>query len=796
MKLDKNNNGKILFRIVKNNLLSRPLASILSLLSIILASTLVLTVALYLIGTEEAEQRVLDNMQHVMYMNVTEEQVSEIASDEKTEMTVPYKPCDTEFEMDGVRFNLVYYDSIEKGIRTYILSEGAAPERYNEIVVDKAFMSALGKEASIGTALTLDLNGRTEDFIICGYTDDHYSTLNHPVRVSRAFADQSPEMKAIPYTALVRLSETSDMPVSTFTTAVYQIALDYGVERADVNINGKFEESLQDGNSSLYAIFLLSAVIALACGIVIYSIFYLSVTSRVQQIGQFLTIGMTQKQVRKMIRREGLLLNLISIPASLLISGIVSLILLPDGWNLRNYCLFGAIFSVLSVVIVQISIGKPASIASIVSPIEASRSSFSGDDSTADKTVGHHRLSPFRLALMTNRNSRKKWRFTSVSLAFGGILFMVAAVWIGAWDDEAYSRQNSFQDSEYHISYLYDHSYPRTYGITDMQLDGHLSQALKEEIEAIPHVKSVHVEQEGFGNVSYQGATFLQSFSPLTAESEEYFQLDAEGNNTYEYMAEHDAILITDKDFSENINGITFIPGDKITLNYFDGEEHTVELEIAAVSSEGVRTNTERPTFFMTDQTMKKLWGDMNTASTFYITAENYEENGDAVENAIRSLTEQYSDLSLWTLREQQIEDSGMIARQKAQIYGISAFLILFGIFNLINTVLSSIASRRKELSMLESVGMQQRQIVSMLFYENLLHMVPNMLITLIAGTLAGYEFITFMQESAGYLAFQFPVIPALLYCICLTFLPLAASALCLKTQNKVPLVDRIKYTE
>ena len=92
MKLDKNNNGKILFRIAKNNLFSRPLASILSLLSIILASTLVLTVALYLTGTEEAEQRILDNMQHVMYMNVTEEQVSEIASDEKTEMTVPYKP--------------------------------------------------------------------------------------------------------------------------------------------------------------------------------------------------------------------------------------------------------------------------------------------------------------------------------------------------------------------------------------------------------------------------------------------------------------------------------------------------------------------------------------------------------------------------------------------------------------------------------------------------------------------------------------------------------------------------------
>lgn len=227
-----------------------------------------------------------------------------------------------------------------------------------------------------------------------------------------------------------------------------------------------------------------------------------------------------------------------------------------------------------------------------------------------------------------------------------------------------------------------------------MQLTGHLSRELKEEIEAIPHVKKVHVEHTATGSIAYQGTTFLQSFCPLTAESEEYFQLDAAGNNSYEYMAEHDAILITNKDFSENVNGISFIPGEKITLNYFDGKEHTAELEIAAVSAENVHTDVDRPTFFMTNQTMKKLWGDMNTADSFYVTVENYEENGDAVENAIRSITDSYSDLSLWTLREQKIEDFGMIAQNKTQIYGISIFLILFGVFNLINTVISSIASR------------------------------------------------------------------------------------------------------
>ena len=161
---------------------------------------------------------------------------------------------------------------------------------------------------------------------------------------------------------------------------------------------------------------------------------------------------------------------------------------------------------------------------------------------------------------------------------------MTAATWMASWDDEAYSRQNGFQDNEYHISYLYDHSYPKTYGTTEMQLTGHLSEELYQQISAIPHVEHVAVEHSAVANISYQGASFLQSFYPLTADSEEYFTLEAEGNNRYDYLSEHDGILITNSTFSESINGIDFRPGDTVTLHYFEGEEHTVELEIAAVS--------------------------------------------------------------------------------------------------------------------------------------------------------------------------------------------------------------------
>ena len=786
----------ILWRLAKNELLSRRLSSGLSLAAIIFATALTLIIALYLTGTQIQQDKILSNMQHVMYMDILPEQLQVIGADERVEMCVPYKPLDTEFEMDGVKFSLVYYESVPAGIQTYTVSEGRPPEAYNEIVVDKSFMDALGQESVLGKELTLDLNGRTETFLISGYTDDAYSMLTHPVRVSQSFAEKSPEMSSVPYTALVRLHDASEMPSATFSTTVYQIALDYGVARANVNINGTFETSLQSGNTALYVIVLLAIMIAVACGIVIYSIFYLSVSSSTQRLGQYLTIGMTKKQMRGLIRREGFLLTLLALPVSLVISAGIAWLILPDGWSMTNYLFLCGITVACATVVVQISVGKPAAVAAKLPPVEALRGNLAEEETTKRHKSSQDNLTTFRLARIFGNAGGKKWIFTTLSLAFSGILFMTAATWMASWDDEAYSRQNGFQDNEYHISYLYDHSYPKTYGTTEMQLTGHLSEELYQQISAIPHVEHVAVEHSAFANISYQGASFLQSFYPLTADSEEYFTLEAEGNNSYGYLSEHDGILITNSTFSESINGIDFQPGDTVTLHYFDGEEHTVELEIAAVSEEYVDAGNDRPTFCMADTTMQKLWNGMNTASMFYITADNYTEYGAAVEEEIRSTVEQYDDLSLWTLREQNLEDSSAIQQQKQQIYGISILLILFSMFNLINTVISGFATRKREFSVLESLGMEQRQLRKMLFCESIIQMLPSLSLTFSVGTLAGFALIQFLRQSATYLQYTFPVMAAIFYLLALLGLPMILTAGCLCAQEKIPLVERIRYVE
>lgn len=605
MKLDANNNGRIIYRIARSNLTDSKVYTLFSGLTIILSITFIMVMSLFLQGTQTAEERMLQNMQHVLYMNVPRERMEELAADERTELVIPYKDSGAEFETSGVNYKLIYMKSQKDKIQTYVPAEGKEPEKYNEIVVDKSFLNSIGKECRIGERLSLNTENGAEEFVVCGYTGREQELSSYTVYVSEEFAEKNPSMRAIEYTALARIAGAQDMESSGFESAVYQIAEDYGVKRQNVNINGKFEESLRGDHTAGYAIAFVSLFIMAASGIVIYSIFYLSVSSRTRQIGQLQTIGMTEKQLRKMVRREGV-----------------------------------------------------------------------------------------------------------------------------------------FSDAEYMVSYQYNAHDPSAYGPTDMQLKGHLSEELKKRLSRLPHVRSVRTENSVFGSIEYQGAVWSDGFYRLTRDSDAYFQMNAEGNNSYDYLCESDGIMITDSEFVSGINGISPQVGDFITLHWSDGAEHTAKLKIAAVSPDPAPVKGGY-NFAMTDQTMEKLWGDMNTISAFYISVEDYETYGEQTEEAIRSLTEDDPDLSLATLREQILDDSANVKRIKMQIYGIAAFVTLFGILNLINMMIGNIATRKRELSVLESIGMEVKQIRNMLFWESVMYVFPAILVTLFGGGAAGYGFIS-----------------------------------------------------
>ena len=73
MSMDRNNNRGVVWRVAGSNLLGNKLYSFFTVLTIILAVSLISGLAMVQKSTEREKQQILNSMQHVMYMDVTDE---------------------------------------------------------------------------------------------------------------------------------------------------------------------------------------------------------------------------------------------------------------------------------------------------------------------------------------------------------------------------------------------------------------------------------------------------------------------------------------------------------------------------------------------------------------------------------------------------------------------------------------------------------------------------------------------------------------------------------------------------
>ena len=89
---------------------------------------------------------------------------------------------------------------------------------------------------------------------------------------------------------------------------------------------------------------------------------------------------------------------------------------------------------------------------------------------------------------------------------------------------------------------------------------------------------------------------------------------------------------------------------------------------------------------------------------------------------------------------------------------GLVFILALIGIMNYINTSISSVQNRLVELSVLESIGMTDRQMKWMLLLEGLLYAAGSLLITMTAGLAVTYGIFQSMNYRGA--PFAVPVLP------------------------------------
>lgn len=789
-----NNNRNVVGRIAKRSLAGSKQRNFFIVLTISLSISLILAISLYFAAQMKVKSDVLDHSQHVIYHNLSEEQIAALQNDSHVTdmMLVKWGPA---LEVDDYLLWSVYFGQPSQGIIEGTgLSEGAFPTAYNEVVVDSAYMERLGLDPQLGTEFTVTfLDGSTDTFKVSGFIDEDDPGNVFYLLHSKEYADKGPQLEDVNYNAPVRIMFANDMSAPIFMNFIVGLGAKYGIPQRDVNDNGAFTEMLEGDPATMTAIIGIGLLLLLVSVLVVYSVFYLSVTSRIQQFGQLRTIGMTEKQIRKMVTREGMILWAMAAPIGVLVGGIAGYALNPAGWAWGTALSLALAVLLAAAITVLISVHRPAAFAARVSPIESLRYNDSGQSN--DTRQLSRRLAPFSLAVMSFRRNRKKTAMTLLSLCMGGILLMVSATFLVSHDREAYSRKKEFAYGEFAITYSFNPLQTAEHGIADFQANNPMGGDFTGQLSAVPGVTGVRVFEGTDVRYEYKGVTEPNSAAPINKEYYAEIASLFEDTPDYDEMLKGNQLLIVGNGNTQSLFGWKFEPGDIVPVNFWDGEEmRTIEFIIAACADRTPANNMNDGWFLIPEETMRRLLPDLDLTKTVVVQGDYQDE---ALQEEIRAIVNESPLLAMTTLQDRINMDASFFDGMYRTMLGLCFFIIAFSIINLLNTLVSSIVSRRKEFAMLQSIGMGDRQLSRMIQYEGLLIAVVNLLGTLVGGGLLGYFIVSLIRRIAsGYLVYAFPILPFTGYALLILIVPIVISASVIRSMKRQTLVERLRTTE
>ena len=192
-------------------------------------------------------------------------------------------------------------------------------------------------------------------------------------------------------------------------------------------------------NSMAGMLAIMLSLVSIACVIVIYNSFAISVMERKKQFGLFSSIGATKNQIKRTVLYEAMIVSLIGIPLGILSAylGIYIVVLIMNnllkgmfsvGFHLSTYPLFIIIPIIFMIITIFISASIPAKRASKISPIEAIRLNddikIKGKKVKSPKFIRKLFGVEGDIAYKNMRRNKKKYRITVVSLFISIVLFI------------------------------------------------------------------------------------------------------------------------------------------------------------------------------------------------------------------------------------------------------------------------------------------------------------------------------------------------------------------------------------
>ncbi len=740
---------------------------------------------------------------------------------------------------------LYYMD--ETGIRLGFCEpvEGTIPQAEDDLMMDTKTAKLLGVELTVGAPVSLKLTVHGQQvvrtFRLCGWWEAD-PVFNVSILVtSRAYVDAHMDELYNSYKENYDLTGVINCYVMFENSAgleqkLQQVITESGFDLEETgpdyiayNVNWAYlSAGMKADPETIAGVAALVLLITLAGYLIIYNIFQISVLRDIRFYGLLKTIGTTGKQIRAIIRRQALFLSCMGIPLGLVLGWLIGCAMVPavmaqtyggSGFvqttaDLRIFA--GSILFAL--VTVFISTAKPGRIAAKVSPVEAVRYTDNDSQVKRKKRRSGRGAKVTGMALANLGRNRKRTVLVILSMSLSLVLFNTLYTFSIGFDMDKYLAK--FVDTDFlagHADYFnYQYAGP----------DNAMSESMIEAIEQEPEfleggrlyanirdeecfdtilpdsMKNAFPEQKpDTGGVAC--AVYGLEELPLSRLDVVEGEIDPEKLRSGNYILEG---VMEDDNGEIRWETSKYDIGEKVTLvNYrgssesrLENEQMEWEFEVMAKVRMKHYTNTCMVGWDFSWYLPAEVYTEMVADPGIMSYAFNVRDGGEKeMEAFLQNYTENVEPLMNYSSKStREAEFSGM-KNMVLAVGGVLSLVIgMIGILNFINSVMTSILTRRREFAMLQSIGMTRKQLLQMLMTEGAWYGAASGLVSLMLGIILSLLAVRNLAGDIWFFSYHFTVLPLALTVPVLLAVGIVLPAVMLRTVEKQSVVERLREGE
>lgn len=736
--------------------------------------------------------------------------------------------------MEGETKRPIEIDYLDKaGMEAYYLSleEGKMPEDEKEVLLSEQALEELGIKKEVGSHVPVSFTLRGQEYNFDMRLSGWYKggpKVNFLI-VSETFLEHNPEVSENTYDIDKEILGTYYASVCVKNTGnieqnlkEYAESLGAQTENADGNnyVNVAVNPMLysEDGNTGVGLSIVFFGALFILCGyLLIYNIFDIGVMQDIQEFGIMKTIGMTGKQIKRLMRRQMLLLSLIGIPIGLVVGYGLGALLLPvilKNWEYSEeeltivQSVHPAIF-ILTVFFVLItvflSMRRPSKRAAKYSAIETAKYT-EVKKKTAEKDI--HSIKNIARSNLQRNRKRTVLVFTSLilSVVFVNFLWIIS----NSFDEEKYVNVQMRRDYlvastdtlNPSIGYVKPSASLNEEAIQELEKNAMIKNGTKLYKNAIDasvynfdisfdwgveviDVKIPSIEIDGVitnsATTNYGTLTLGKDKKPICnvcGISENFLGkieiLEGEKNiiSIKEKLKSGDYILVgirANDNGKPSTDGIEISPkvGDVVTI-YKDGKplkEVEVLSQILVIDSEQISGGSSTgggtilgPWFYLSEGLFKELYGEGNLVNYSFDADEN---DAPAVNRMLQDISEKFTNVGFETTeqRHSEIENYKMLVRILCVLIG--GILGVIGIVNLVNIIFTNLIVRNREFATFRSIGATKKQLRELIIRESVGYVFYAAIGGFILATLISMTAVRGICSSIWLFTFQFTLFPA-----------------------------------